>query len=59
MNGFDIQSAQEVANKLRSIQRRAINYGKSRDELLSDIGLYIEDMEALANRIDAKMEQAA
>ena len=54
-----IQSAQEVANKLRSIQRRAINYGKSRDELLSDIGLYIEDMEALANRIDAKMEQAA
>lgn len=59
MNGFDIQSATEVANKLRSIQRRAINYGKSRDELLSDIGLYIEDMEALVARIDSRMEQEA
>lgn len=59
MNGFDIQSATEVANKLRSIQRRAINYSKTRDELLSDIGMYIQDMEALAARIDSQMEQEA
>ena len=59
MNGFDIQSATEVAKKLRSIQRRAINYAKTRDELLSDIGMYIQDMEALATRIESQMEQEA
>jgi len=58
MNGFDIQSALEVANTLRSMQRRAHNFAHDRDRILTEIGYMAENYEKLADRIEAQMIEA-
>lgn len=55
MNGFDIQSALEVANNLRSMQRRAHTFGHDRERLLLEIGFMAENFEKLASRIEDQM----
>ena len=55
MNGFDIQSALEVANTLRSMQRRAHNFAHDRDRILTEIGYMAENYENLAQRIEDLM----
>lgn len=55
MNGFDIQSANEVATLLRSMQRRAHKFGHDRERLLLEIGFMAENFEQLADRIEAQM----
>jgi hypothetical protein len=59
MNGFDIQSALEVANTLRSMQRRAHNFAHDRDRILTEIGYMAENYEKLAERIEKLMEEEA
>ena len=56
MNGFDIQSALEVANTLRSMQRRAHDFAHDRDRILTEIGYMAENFEKLAQRIEEQME---
>ena len=58
MNGFDIQSALEVANNLRSMQRRAHTFGHDRERLLLEIGFMAENFEKLASRIEDQMIDA-
>ena len=58
MNGFDIQSALEVANTLRSMQRRAHDFAHDRDRILTEIGYMAENFEKLADRIEAQMIEA-
>ena len=55
MNGFDIQSATQVAKQLRSLQRRANNFAHDRERLLLEIGFLAEDFEKLADRIEGQM----
>lgn len=55
MNGFDIQSANEVAKQLRGIQRRANNFGHDRERLLLEIGFMAENFEKLVDRIESQM----
>ena len=59
MNGFDVQAALEVANTLRSMQRRANNFAHDRERLLLEIGFMAENYEKLAERIEDMMEQEA
>lgn len=56
MNGFDVQSALEVAKKMRGIARRANNFGYSREALIEEILFYAENMEKVADRIEENME---
>lgn len=55
MNGFDIQSANEVAKQLRSMQRRAHNFAHDRERLLLEIGFMAENFEKLVDRIESQM----
>ena len=57
MNGFDIQSASEVAKQLRSMQRRAHNFAHDRERLLLEIGFMAENFEKLAEMIEDMMER--
>ena len=59
MNGFDVQAALEVANKMRGIARRANNFGYSREALIEEILYYAENMERVAEQIEKSMEEAA
>lgn len=56
MNGFDVQSALEVAKKIRGIARRADTFGHDRARLIEEILFYAEDMEKVAARIEEDME---
>ena len=56
MNGFDVQSALEVAKKIRGIARRADTFGHDRARLIEEILFYAEYMEKLASRIEENME---
>ena len=56
MNGFDVQSALEVAKKIRGIARRADMFGHDRARLIEEILFYAEDMEKVAARIEEDME---
>ena len=58
MTGFDVQSALEVANKVRGIARRANTFGYDRARLIEEILFYAENMENLAARIEEDMEDA-
>lgn len=55
MNGFDIMSALEVADKMRSIARRANMFGYDQERLIEEIIFYAETMEKYAERIEAAM----
>lgn len=52
---MDMQSTMEIVKRLRSMQRRADTFGHSRDRLLLEIGLYIEDLEKSAERYEEEM----
>lgn len=56
MNGFDVQAALEVANKMRGIARRANTFGHDRARLIEEILFYAEDMEKIATCIEENME---
>lgn len=58
MTGFDVQSALEVANKIRGIVRRADTFGHDRARLIEEILFYAENMENVAERIEKEMENA-
>lgn len=58
MTGFDVQSALEVANKVRGIARRADTFGYDRARLIEEILFYAENMEKVAERIEKEMENA-
>lgn len=51
-NGFDVQSATEVAKVMRGIARRAETFGHDRERVLEEIIYYAENMEKLAQRIE-------
>ena len=57
MNGYDIQSALEVAKRLAGIARRADMFGQDRQRVLEEILFMAEDYTKLAARIEAAMEQ--
>lgn len=57
MNGFDIQSANEVANRLRAITRRAKTFNHDRQRILEEIIFMAENFELLALRIGDEMER--
>ena len=59
MNGFDIQSALEVAKQLRNFQQWANHFAHDRERILQEIGFMADDFEKLAENIDALMEQEA
>lgn len=45
----------EFANRLRSLARRADNFGKDRQALLEELIMMAEDYEAQAERIEMQM----
>lgn len=55
MNGFDIQSATEVAKRLAGIARRADTFGHSRERVIEEIMYMAEDFQKLAERIEDLM----
>lgn len=55
MNAFDIQSALEVADKMRSIARRANTFGHDRERVLEEVIFYAECMEKYAERLEERM----
>jgi hypothetical protein len=57
MNGYDIQSALEVAKRLAGIARRADMFGQDRQRVLEEILFMAEDYAKLADRIETAMEQ--
>lgn len=57
MNGFDIQSANEVAKQLRSLQRRANLFAHDRERILLEIGFMAENFDKLAEVIEDTMER--
>ena len=52
MTGFDVQSALEVAKKLRGIARRADTFGHDRTRLIEEILYYAENMERIAEVVE-------
>jgi hypothetical protein len=57
MNGYDIQSALEVAKRLAGIARRADMFSQDRQRVLEEILFMAEDYAKLAARIEAEMEK--
>lgn len=51
MNGFDVQSAAEVARGLRAIVRRAETFGHDRERILEELIFSAENFEAISERI--------
>ena len=45
-----------IAERLRSLSRRADNFGKTREELIEEIIMIAEDYEARAERLEKQME---
>jgi hypothetical protein len=48
-----------IAERLRSLSRRADNFGKTREELIEEILMIAEDYEARAERLEKQMEMEA
>jgi hypothetical protein len=48
-----------IAERLRSLSRRADNFGKTREELIEEIVMIAEDYEARAERLEKQMETEA
>lgn len=53
--GYDIQSAYEVANKFRSIARRADTFGHDRQRILEELIYMAENYEKIAETIEMDM----
>lgn len=56
---IDIQTALEVAKKMRGMARRADNFGYSREALIEEILFYAENMERIAESVEKQMERDA
>lgn len=52
---MDLQAATEIASRMRSLARRADNFGKSRQDILDEIIAIAVDYEKLADRIETQM----
>lgn len=57
MNGFDIQSALEVAKQLRNFQHWANHFDHDRERILQEIGFLADNFEKLAEDIEVLMER--
>jgi hypothetical protein len=55
MNGYDVQSALEIAKRLTGIARRADMFNQDRARVLEEILFMAEDYAKLADRIEAAM----
>lgn len=55
IQGFDIQSALEVAKQLRNFQQWATHFGHDRERILEEIGLMADGYVQLAEDIDELM----
>lgn len=54
--GYDVQSANEVATKFRSIARRADTFGYDRQRILEELEYMAENYERIAAAIENQME---
>lgn len=52
---MDIQAAQEIANKMRSLARRADSFGYNRQKVLEAIIEIAENYEEVSDRIELQM----
>lgn len=52
---MDIQAAQEIARKMRSLARRADSYGYNRQKVLEAIIEIAENYEEVSDRIELQM----
>jgi hypothetical protein len=59
MNGFDYQSATEVAIRLAGVARRANLFGHSRERIIEEILFLAEDYAKVAAQIEVHMEKEA
>ena len=59
MNGFDYQSATEVAIRLAGVARRANLWGHSRERIIEEILFLAEDYDKVAAQIEVQMEKKA
>lgn len=53
----DIVDATTVRDTLASLMSRAILFGKTRDQILEEIDLLVEDLDCNIDRIDREMEK--
>lgn len=51
-----INEIEALANRLRSLQRRTYTFGKSREELVQEIGMIAADLERQVAQMDQDME---
>jgi len=59
MNGFDYQSATEVAIRLAGVARRANLWDHSRERIIEEILFLAEDYAKVAAQIEVQMEKKA
>ena len=59
MNGFDYQSATEVAIRLAGVIRRANLFGHGRERIIEEILFLAEDYAKVAAQIEVIMEKEA
>ena len=59
MNGFDYQSATEVAIRLAGVVRRANLFDQGRERIIEEILFLAEDYAKVAAQIEAQMEKEA
>lgn len=57
MNGFDVQSATEVAKLLEGIARRARNFGYSMEDILDELESKSQNYYDVADRIDQRIQK--
>lgn len=51
-----INEIEALANRLRSLQRRTYTFGKSRDQVIEEIGMIAADLERQVAQLDRDME---
>lgn len=51
-----INEIEALANRLRSLQRRTYTFGKSREQVIEEIGMIASDLEAHVARLDQDMD---
>ena len=53
-----INEVQALAERLRSLQRRTYTFGKNRDQIIDEVGMIAEDLEAYVAKMDHEMDMA-
>jgi hypothetical protein len=51
-----INEIEALANRLRSLQRRTYTFGKSREQVIEEIGMIASDLEDYVARLDHDMD---